>query len=242
MPRPAADRLLDAQRLMTGSMPGSAASTRLTCSFGPAPNPTAAPLNSLALVPPPQWVMQYFQAKDDFGLPVRPGSFSMFAFDLAHTQRLCGESKALAVNFWIRLLSTDAWGTAPGFTGNENMKKLILAAAAGALVLTAAIPALAQAPAAPAAKPAAGKINFATTKINDLIKDPKAKAIIEKAIPMIADYYDQIGDMTPDRRDPAEPGLRRSQAQGNASRVRQGLDRSPSTRAVSKARRPANCG
>ncbi len=76
------------------------------------------------------------------------------------------------------------------------MKKLILAAAAGALVLTAAIPALAQAPAAPAAKPAAGKINFATSKISDIAKDPKAKAILEKVIPMIADYYDQIGDMT----------------------------------------------
>jgi hypothetical protein len=76
------------------------------------------------------------------------------------------------------------------------MKKLILAAAACALVATAAAaPALALAQAAPAAKPAAGKINFATTKINDLIKDPKAKAILEKAIPMISDYYDQIGDM-----------------------------------------------
>ena len=37
-------------RLGTGSMPGIAASTRLTCVFGSAPNAVAAPEKSLALV------------------------------------------------------------------------------------------------------------------------------------------------------------------------------------------------
>ena len=37
-------------RFGTGSMPGIAASTRLTCVFGSAPNAVAAPENSLALV------------------------------------------------------------------------------------------------------------------------------------------------------------------------------------------------
>jgi len=35
-------------RLMTGSMPGKAASTKLTCEFGGAPNAVDAPLNSFA--------------------------------------------------------------------------------------------------------------------------------------------------------------------------------------------------
>ena len=34
-------------RLITGSMPGKPASTRLTCVLGSAPKPTAAALNSL---------------------------------------------------------------------------------------------------------------------------------------------------------------------------------------------------
>lgn len=60
--------------------------------------------------------------------------------------------------------------------------------------------ALAQAPeapaAAPAATPAAGKISVQTTKIGDIVKNPAAKAALEKALPDIAQYYDQIGDMT----------------------------------------------
>jgi hypothetical protein len=74
------------------------------------------------------------------------------------------------------------------------MKKLILAAALGALVATAAAPTLSQAAPAPVAQ--AAKVNFATTKINDIIKDAKAKAILEKTLPELKDYYDQIGDMT----------------------------------------------
>jgi hypothetical protein len=72
------------------------------------------------------------------------------------------------------------------------MSKLIAAALAGVLMAgsLAAAPAFAQAPAA------AAKVNFATTKINDLIKDAKAKALLEKTLPQITDYYSQIGDMT----------------------------------------------
>jgi hypothetical protein len=82
------------------------------------------------------------------------------------------------------------------------MKTLALAAA---LAITAmAAPALAQdehkdhaaAAAAPAAAPAAGKISVDTTPIGQLIKNPDAKAVLEKALPEIPQYYDQISDMT----------------------------------------------
>ena len=73
------------------------------------------------------------------------------------------------------------------------MKTLALAAA----LVTAAIaaPALAQAP-APAAAPAAGKLSVETTPIGDIIKNEKAKAALEKALPEITQFYDQIATMT----------------------------------------------
>jgi hypothetical protein len=76
------------------------------------------------------------------------------------------------------------------------MLKVITAAAlAASLVAGAAYAQPAAAPAAPAA-PAKGKLSVETTPINDLIKNPGAKAAIEKALPEIAQYYDQIGTMT----------------------------------------------
>ena len=75
------------------------------------------------------------------------------------------------------------------------MKTLALAAALAVTALAA--PALAQAPAsAPAAMPAAGKISVETTPIGDLIKNPEAKAALEKALPEIPQFYDQIATMT----------------------------------------------
>jgi len=75
------------------------------------------------------------------------------------------------------------------------MKTLALAAALAVTALAA--PALAQAPApAPAAAPAAGKISVETTPIGDLIKNPEAKAALEKALPEIPQFYDQIATMT----------------------------------------------
>ena len=69
------------------------------------------------------------------------------------------------------------------------MKPAVIAIAA-ALALSA--PAFAQeAPAASAAK-----VSVETTKISDLIKVEQAKAALEKTLPEIAQYYDQIGDMT----------------------------------------------
>ena len=65
-------------------------------------------------------------------------------------------------------------------------------------VLTAglfALPALAQTP-APAADAAAGKISVETTPIGDIIKNEKAKAALEKALPEITQFYDQIATMT----------------------------------------------
>jgi ribosomal protein L11 len=74
------------------------------------------------------------------------------------------------------------------------MKTLALAAALAVTALAA--PALAQtpAPAAPAAM--AGKISVETTPIAELIKNEAAKAALEKALPQIPQFYDQIGTMT----------------------------------------------
>ena len=73
------------------------------------------------------------------------------------------------------------------------MKTLALAAALAMAAIAA--PALAQAPAA-AAAPAAGKLSVETTPIGDIIKNEKAKAALEKALPEITQFYDQIATMT----------------------------------------------
>ncbi len=77
------------------------------------------------------------------------------------------------------------------------MKTLALAAAFA--VAAVAAPALAQdhkdhAPTAAAAP--AGKISVETTPIGDIIKNPDAKATLEKALPEITQFYDQIATMT----------------------------------------------
>jgi hypothetical protein len=64
--------------LITGSMPGMAASTRLTCVVGRRPKPTAAPLNSLALRGD---LGVDLQAHDDF--PGAGAAFDQFGL-LAH--------------------------------------------------------------------------------------------------------------------------------------------------------------
>ena len=71
------------------------------------------------------------------------------------------------------------------------MKTLAFAAALAVTAL--ATPALAQAP-APAA--ASAKISVETTPIGDLIKNADAKVALEKALPEITQFYDQIGTMT----------------------------------------------
>jgi hypothetical protein len=74
------------------------------------------------------------------------------------------------------------------------MKTLAFAAALAVTALAA--PALAQAPAAAPAAAPAGKISVETTPIGDLIKNPEAKAALEKALPEIPQFYDQIATMT----------------------------------------------
>ena len=77
-----------------------------------------------------------------------------------------------------------------------------LAFAAALAVAAVAAPAFAQDQhkdhaAAPAAAPAAaGKISVDTTPIGDIIKNPDAKATLEKALPEIPQFYDQIATMT----------------------------------------------
>jgi len=73
--------------------------------------------------------------------------------------------------------------------------KLIVGLAA--LATLAAVPAFAQAPApAPAAAAAAGPLSVEKTPIGQIIANPAAKAVLEKAVPTIDQYYDQIKEMT----------------------------------------------
>jgi hypothetical protein len=80
--------------------------------------------------------------------------------------------------------------------------KTTFAASLIALSALAAAPAFAQAPAAaPAASsataaPAAGGLSVEKTPIGDIIKNDKAKAALEAALPAIPQYYDQISGMT----------------------------------------------
>jgi len=79
------------------------------------------------------------------------------------------------------------------------MKTLALAAALAVAAISA--PAVAQdhkdhAPAAAAPAAASGKLSVETTPIGDIIKNEKAKAILETALPPITQFYDQIATMT----------------------------------------------
>ena len=76
-----------------------------------------------------------------------------------------------------------------------------IAASLIALTTLAAAPALAQAPAAaPAAAAATASastgLSVDKTPISEIIKNEKAKAALEAALPPITQYYDQIGSMT----------------------------------------------
>ena len=76
-----------------------------------------------------------------------------------------------------------------------------IAASLIALTTLAAAPALAQAPAAaPAAAAATATastgLSVEKTPISEIIKNEKAKAALEAALPPITQYYDQIGSMT----------------------------------------------
>jgi hypothetical protein len=80
------------------------------------------------------------------------------------------------------------------------MKAITLTAAIALAAIAA--PALAQddhadhaAPAADAAAPS-GAISVETTPIGEIIKNEKAKAVLEAALPEIPQYYDQISTMT----------------------------------------------
>eukprot|EP01036_Dinobryon_divergens_P010342 gene10342-13854_t len=70
------------------------------------------------------------------------------------------------------------------------MKYLALVAALA--VASMAAPAMAQT--APAA--AAGALSVETTPIGDIIKNEAAKAALEKMLPEITQFYDQIATMT----------------------------------------------
>jgi hypothetical protein len=77
------------------------------------------------------------------------------------------------------------------------MKTIALAAVAAALL---ASPALAQehnhADHGAAAAAASDKLSVESTPIGEIIKNEKAKAALEQALPQISAFYDQIGTMT----------------------------------------------
>lgn len=74
--------------------------------------------------------------------------------------------------------------------------KTTLVAGLAALATLAAVPAFAQAPAAPAAPMASGGMSVEKTTIGALWANPATKAILEKDVPGIDQYMDQIKDMT----------------------------------------------
>ncbi|MGH6909498.1 MAG: hypothetical protein ACREE0_14150 [Phenylobacterium sp.] len=74
--------------------------------------------------------------------------------------------------------------------------KTKLIAGLAALATLAAVPAFAQTPAAPAPAAAAGPLSVEKTPIGQIIANPAAKAALEKAVPTIDQYYDQIKEMT----------------------------------------------
>jgi hypothetical protein len=77
------------------------------------------------------------------------------------------------------------------------MKTKIAASLIALTTLAIAAPALAQAPAAATATASAsGGLSVEKTPISEIIKNEKAKAALEAALPPITQYYDQIGGMT----------------------------------------------
>jgi hypothetical protein len=77
--------------------------------------------------------------------------------------------------------------------------KIKLAAGLAALATLAAVPAFAQTPAPAAPAPAAaagGAMSVDKTTIGALWANPAAKAVLEKDVPGIDQYMDQIKDMT----------------------------------------------
>lgn len=73
--------------------------------------------------------------------------------------------------------------------------KTTLVAGLAALATLAAVPAFAQAPAAAAAMPMAAP-SVEKTTIGALWANPATKAVLEKDVPGIDQYMDQIKDMT----------------------------------------------
>ncbi|MBL8556474.1 MAG: hypothetical protein JNL41_19530 [Phenylobacterium sp.] len=71
-----------------------------------------------------------------------------------------------------------------------------IAFAAALAVAAIAAPALAQDHKDHAEAAASGKISVETTPIGDIIKNEKAKAALEAALPQITQFYDQIATMT----------------------------------------------
>lgn len=76
------------------------------------------------------------------------------------------------------------------------MKTIAIAAALAVAAVSAPAVAQEHKDHAPAAAPASGKLSVETTPIGDIIKNEKAKAILEAALPPITQYYDQIATMT----------------------------------------------
>jgi hypothetical protein len=73
--------------------------------------------------------------------------------------------------------------------------KIKLVAGLAALATFAAVPAFAQAP-APAAPAAGGAMSVDKTTIGAIWADEKGKAVLQKDVPGIEQYMDQIKDMT----------------------------------------------
>jgi hypothetical protein len=77
------------------------------------------------------------------------------------------------------------------------MKTKIVASIIALTTAAIVAPAFAQAPAAASATASASTaISVDKTTVDEIIKNPKAKATLEAALPTITQYYDKIGGMT----------------------------------------------
>lgn len=74
------------------------------------------------------------------------------------------------------------------------MKTIAFAAALAVAAVSA--PAFAQDHSNHAPADASGKLSVENTPIGDIVKNEKAKAALEKALPTIPQFYDQIATMT----------------------------------------------
>src|ERR1700679_2326905 len=159
-------------------MPGMAASTRLTCSFGPAPKPTAAPENSFEREATWAWTSRPRTISRG---PVRP---SIWSFLVVMGPYLACPGRRESGQAWLVRRRKSRFG--PGSQNciilwGENQMRKILAIGFMAAALGLSLASVAQAQdMTPAVKSGPPSIDW---PIQDLLADPVTLAVITKDLP-----------------------------------------------------------